>query len=477
MVESNKIISPPASSHALPKSYAELMISKKSPIKSFYPEDFKVDLNGKKRDYLGVVLLPFIDQHALLNAIEPIKDQLSEEEKQRNSPHQNSIFVHASNRKLFDELMKLNDEDEIVELKEDGCHGFIENYPQCCPPSGDYPHPFLTDKTVTNNMVLTATYHLPHCTKFTSSLLEGVNIEKDILSKYENVDDVQSKYQLDQFNSTEVRMIRSDLPLKFGTSKLNPKERKSSTYYNERGDSHRGNQRDSYPPRQPRENYKNSFQSGGDGYSQSKQSQYPPKDYQKSSYQSSDHSYKSRGSSDQHSYRPRSSSGGGDHSYSSRGSRSTGGDSYNSRGGDHSNKYSSSSSQSNPYSLNSLDKYSTSRNEYLPSNYEQKHERKPQNDQRTYKNERKSQHETNPYQNYGSNAYQVPSPSSNSYQNSSSVPPPSNNSYQLGSSATGSGLLDFQNFFSNQKGQKKTPRNPSKEEENEINVDEYFTKE
>jgi hypothetical protein len=282
---------------------------------------------------------------------------------------------------------------------------------------------------------------------------------------------------LDQFNSTEVRMIRSDLPLKFGTSKLNPKERKSSTYYNERGDSHRGNQRDSYPPRQPRENYKNSFQSGGDGYSQSKQSQYPPKDYQKSSYQSSDHSYKSRGSSDQHSYRPRSSSGGGDHSYSSRGSRSTGGDSYNSRGGDHSNKYSSSSSQSNPYSLNSLDKYSTSRNEYLPSNYEQKHERKPQNDQRTYKNERKSQHETNPYQNYGSNAYQVPSPSSNSYQNSSSVPPPSNNSYQLGSSATGSGLLDFQNFFSNQKGQKKTPRNPSKEEENEINVDEYFTKE
>jgi 5'-3' exonuclease len=80
---------------------------------------FKVDLNGKKRDYLGVVLLPFIDQQALLSAIEPIKDELTEEEKQRNSPHQNHIFVHSSNRKLFDELMKLNDEDKIVELKED----------------------------------------------------------------------------------------------------------------------------------------------------------------------------------------------------------------------------------------------------------------------------------------------------------------------------------------------------------------------
>jgi 5'-3' exonuclease len=293
-------ISPPASSHALPKSYAELMISKKSPIKSFYPEDFKVDLNGKKRDYLGVVLLPFIDQQALLSAIEPIKDELTEEEKQRNSPHQNHIFVHSSNRKLFDELMKLNDEDEIVELKEDGCHGFIENYPLCCPPSGDYPHPFFTDKIVTNNMVLTAIYHLPHCSKFTSSLLEGVNIQKDLLSKYENVDDVQSKYQLDQFNSTEVKMIRSDLPLKFGTSKLDPKERKSSSYYNERGDSHRGNQRDSYHPKQSyqsRDYQKNTYQSGGsggDGYSQSRQTSFQKNNYQQGG---SDHSYKSRGSS------------------------------------------------------------------------------------------------------------------------------------------------------------------------------------
>ena len=39
---------PPASSHALPKSYAEMMVDARSPIIDFYPIDFRNDLNGKK---------------------------------------------------------------------------------------------------------------------------------------------------------------------------------------------------------------------------------------------------------------------------------------------------------------------------------------------------------------------------------------------------------------------------------------------
>src|SRR5699024_2227144 len=57
---------PASSNHAIPEVFHDLMSNPKSEIIDFYPEDFAVDLNGKKFAWQGVVLLPFIDEKRLL---------------------------------------------------------------------------------------------------------------------------------------------------------------------------------------------------------------------------------------------------------------------------------------------------------------------------------------------------------------------------------------------------------------------------
>ena len=55
-------------------------IFQRSPIIDFYPEDFKIDLNGKKFAWQGVALLPFVDEKRLFKALEPYYECLTEAE-------------------------------------------------------------------------------------------------------------------------------------------------------------------------------------------------------------------------------------------------------------------------------------------------------------------------------------------------------------------------------------------------------------
>ncbi|KAM9378407.1 5'-3' exoribonuclease 1-like [Phaethornis superciliosus] len=76
---------PAASKDLLPKCYQHLMISQDSPIIEYYPPDFKTDLNGKQQEWEAVVLIPFIDEKRLLQAMESCNKCLKEEEKLRNT--------------------------------------------------------------------------------------------------------------------------------------------------------------------------------------------------------------------------------------------------------------------------------------------------------------------------------------------------------------------------------------------------------
>ncbi|CAJ0577926.1 unnamed protein product, partial [Mesorhabditis spiculigera] len=90
---------PAASANCLPVPLQALMKDDNSPILDFYPTDFETDLNGKVNDWEAVVLVPFIDQARLLQAMESKQRFLSADEKRRNTlgPH---IQYTADTRRL-----------------------------------------------------------------------------------------------------------------------------------------------------------------------------------------------------------------------------------------------------------------------------------------------------------------------------------------------------------------------------------------
>lgn len=48
------------------------MTDPNSPIIDFYPDEFELDLNGKKQEWEAVVKIPFIDQKRLVEALNGI---------------------------------------------------------------------------------------------------------------------------------------------------------------------------------------------------------------------------------------------------------------------------------------------------------------------------------------------------------------------------------------------------------------------
>ena len=61
---------------------APLVSEQESSIIDFYPEDLKIDLNGKKFAWQGVALLPFVDETRLKQALLPLHKCLTQAESE-----------------------------------------------------------------------------------------------------------------------------------------------------------------------------------------------------------------------------------------------------------------------------------------------------------------------------------------------------------------------------------------------------------
>lgn len=95
---------PASSNHAIPEIFHDLMSDPNSEIIDFYPEDFAVDLNGKKFAWQGVVLLPFIDENRLLAAMEKRYHLLSDDEKIRNTVGRDVLLI-SDGHPLYHDLV------------------------------------------------------------------------------------------------------------------------------------------------------------------------------------------------------------------------------------------------------------------------------------------------------------------------------------------------------------------------------------
>ncbi|KAJ1663099.1 exonuclease II Exo2, partial [Coemansia sp. RSA 25] len=86
---------PPFSRKLLPAGLRALMVDAHSPIRDMYPTSFSVDMNGKKMAWEAVVLIDFVDAGRIRAAMQPALQQLSDDERRRNSRGTNMVYSYA----------------------------------------------------------------------------------------------------------------------------------------------------------------------------------------------------------------------------------------------------------------------------------------------------------------------------------------------------------------------------------------------
>ncbi|KAI1869034.1 uncharacterized protein JN550_006021 [Neoarthrinium moseri] len=184
-------VQPAASKHVLPSEFHDLMTNPDSEIIDFYPEDFEVDLNGKKMAWQGVALLPFIDMPRLLAAAEKKYPLLSPEDALRNGVGKEALLLSEANQELYDVIITnfYSKKQGAPKYKIDprlaqGLSGRVEKLDEYLP-HGALEYPLGSDSmpNVDDDRSLTVNYEMPTTTHtHKSMLLRGVELPTPALT-------------------------------------------------------------------------------------------------------------------------------------------------------------------------------------------------------------------------------------------------------------------------------------------------------
>ena len=132
---------PATSNHAIPEVFRGLMTNEGSDILDFYPKEFVVDLNGKKFEWQGVALLPFIDAKRLLKAMDEKYPLLSSEEAARNENGRDMLIIsdrHPLYEGIASKFYSKRQGEPIYKLDSklsEGLIGKVEKNPEYIPQS------------------------------------------------------------------------------------------------------------------------------------------------------------------------------------------------------------------------------------------------------------------------------------------------------------------------------------------------------
>ena len=165
------------------------MIGEDSPILDFYPEEFHIDMNGKKMLWQGVALLPFIDQKRLLEAMDTKYPELTDFEHYRNTLGTDAIIV-GSKHPLYDYLEGLYGKKKASEpvpldtKRSKGIAGAV--LPDESVPGSTFDSPLPSQPDIVNDESISASFSFPpQKTPHRSVLLPGAKLERSVLTPYD----------------------------------------------------------------------------------------------------------------------------------------------------------------------------------------------------------------------------------------------------------------------------------------------------
>lgn len=89
---------PPASSHAIPKCLQKYMLDADSEIADFYPKTILLDINGQPFEWMGVNLIPFIEEDRIHKVVSENEDKFNENENKRNQLTNPRVYTSWVNK-------------------------------------------------------------------------------------------------------------------------------------------------------------------------------------------------------------------------------------------------------------------------------------------------------------------------------------------------------------------------------------------
>ncbi|XP_014274858.1 5'-3' exoribonuclease 2 homolog [Halyomorpha halys] len=170
---------PAASSTLVPPTWADLMTNPMSPILDFYPEDFMIDLNGKRFAWQGVALLPFVDENRLRRGLASVYKDLTNDEVKRNKNGHDRLYIgiEADCFRFINELDPSIYQKKKAPLISDGAYGYVYIVQEEFNQGESIPSPIRGLNTVMRNSTICVAFCDPKYSedyKFRAIRLQGV---------------------------------------------------------------------------------------------------------------------------------------------------------------------------------------------------------------------------------------------------------------------------------------------------------------